>query len=698
MIKSIQYENFRGQSDKYELKDLQLFTGPNGAGKTTILNAIEFAIKGTIGKVKTNAEIHSKFVSDLICTVILKTTQGDVITRVISEIEKFDKNTGQYKYTYSQSLEIDGHQKISGTIKGQEYIDVVFNIPGVAFNFAEFLDMTSSGRRDFFLGLVSFTEMSHEEITSYLKNVLISDEMDEEYKEILESSIEEMEFETLEKAIEWAEHAYKKYNKQKTVDKNAAIKLNQLKNELQGNIKRISQLEEDVEFLNKDKEENIKQLQHTKSTLKEIESDKNQMLGLENEKETLSNTEHDKLIKETATEIVELDKQLKLLKITDTSDLVAQSESLKEEVLKSTSKFDELDIAKKLIDKEILKINDRIKIMQEDVDAIEDIQCPIIKQACPSSDKLKEMYKKEIILEKENFVPKQNEIYKMIEEMSFLELEIQSSKRRVIEAKNSLSKAADENAKNKKDSEAIAAQTNIKIKELQKLEAEKQTKEAVITRLENQIKTIKEHVYEIYTDEEDLEGIREGIDSNLKELKEELANLNRKQRDIQNQSRTIEDGRQSTLKFNAISIIKTGLGPNGLQGDIIKNNLSEISNELSELIHKFGKEEVFYFNTMTKQGKEDFNFGWIREKEEINFDSLSRGEQMITTAAMLIIFLNRMNSALKLIMLDEINNLDDLNLDNIFKAFSDLEHEQIIIAGVLNTKNINIGKFKEIKI
>lgn len=698
MIKTIQFENFRGQSEKYDLQDLQLLTGKNGVGKTTILNAIEFALKGTIGNIRTNAEIHSKFVSAEICTVILKMTQGDLITRVIAEKKKLDKNTGQYAYVYSQDLEIDGHQKITGIRKAQEYIDTVLNIPGVAFNFSEFLDMTSSGRRDFFLGLVAFTEMDHAEIIDYLKTSLLSDEMDEEYKEILESSINEMEFETLEKAIEWAEHAYKKYNKQKTVDKNAAIKLNQLKNELKGNVKRISQLEIDVESINKDKEENIQQLQHTKSTLREMENDKIQMSKLEDEKTALLNMDYDQSIKKLEDEKIELDKQCESLKIKDVADLQEQRELLNKEFVSTITKFEELYGIVNTTKKESLKMLAHVETMQKDIETIDEIVCPIINQVCPSSEKLKEFYKKEIISEKEKIDLLQKEINKTTEELSFVELECESSKRRLSETTYLLKETICKNAEIKKIFETTSRNIKIIEKQLSDTIAKKQTKEAISESLEEQIKNIKSKVYEDYDDIEDLEGIREGIDLDLRKLKEELETLNKKQRDIQNQSRTLEDGRKSELKFKAISIIKTGLGPNGLQGDIIKNNLLEISDELTELIHAFGKDEDFYFSTITKQGKEDFNFGWIRENIKINFASLSKGEQMITTAAMLIIFLKRMNSALKLIMLDEINNLDDPNLDNIFKAFSNLEHEQVIIAGVLDTKDINIGKFEETKI
>ena len=696
MIKSIQFENFKGQSAKYNIGEKELFTGSNGTGKTTILNAIEFAIKGQISGSKKNEAIHERYASDKIMTVILETTQGD-ITRGLEEVKKLNKNTGQYEYTYTQSLGVDGYEKITGVRKAQEYIDTVLNIPSVAFNFSEFLDMTSTGRREFFLQLVGHTEMTKDEIIEYLKNELLIEDMDEDYKIIMEETIDSMNFDNIDTAIKWSEQAFKKYNRQKTIDKNAAIKLNQLKNELDGNVKKIQAYKDKIDEYQSENVDLITRIERSKQISNSIKNDNSTIELLNEQIKELKSIDFDKKLSELESEY----KNLKEVEEVDQgNDMLDKKYELKSSINDITAQINNLEFKHTSNENIIEAERNGIARFEEELNLVRkgNVQCPLTGNICPASSDLKSYYIKKIeesIANVEKFGKENDELFGNIEELkarkSILSKELESITCEIEEhlvKYDQYKRAVKEyNERHKTITEEIAKVKNEKSNNSTKIESI----------LEN-IEAIKSKIYDDVEDIDNLIDILEYNNNNIADLKANLDILKNKHRDIQNQTRTLEDSRKSSLKFTAISVIKKQLGPNGLQGDIIKRNLGEISDELTDIIHNFGKHEDFYFDTINKQGKEEFNFGWIRDGNEINFDSLSRGEQMITTAAMIKIFLEKMNSSIKLIILDEINNLDEVNLENVFKAFSEYKDMQIIICGVLDTNQTDIAKFNENKI
>lgn len=62
IIRSIKIENFRGFRNKtiaFKDQDVVLLTAPNGIGKTTVIDAIEWCLTGSIGRLKTAFDIRS---------------------------------------------------------------------------------------------------------------------------------------------------------------------------------------------------------------------------------------------------------------------------------------------------------------------------------------------------------------------------------------------------------------------------------------------------------------------------------------------------------------------------------------------------------------------------------------------------------------------------------------------------------------
>jgi exonuclease SbcC len=226
--------------------------------------------------------------------------------------------------------------------------------------------------------------------------------------------------------------------------------------------------------------------------------------------------------------------------------------------------------------------------------------------------------------------------------------------------------------------------------------AGKAGRDSKIAEIEAQITALMVKSYGEFEDPEITESFIQSLTEQLEIEKSQLKTLTEKQNLLQNQMRAVQDSQESELAFKVWSDIKAAIGLKGIQGDMIKSGLGPVVQEMNDILLRLGRPEEFYFEFENKRCAEQFNFGWIRDGEEINFDSLSKGEQLTTAAGLLIVFLEKMGAKLNLIMIDEINQLYGLRRSDFFAGFSALSDrlDNIIVCGAIDPMVNELGVFE----
>ena len=147
------------------------------------------------------------------------------------------------------------------------------------------------------------------------------------------------------------------------------------------------------------------------------------------------------------------------------------------------------------------------------------------------------------------------------------------------------------------------------------------------------------------------------------------------------------DNRVSDYKATAFADIAKALGPKGIQGEMVKEILEPLKEEIRANLVLMGKDNVApYFETESDTGQEIFQFGWFNEKKhQVNFDVLSTGEQLMFLAALLTTIIDRAQPKIKALIIDNVNHLDAVNfqlvLDGVAKLKGKLDN--IVLAGAV---------------
>lgn len=135
-------------------------------------------------------------------------------------------------------------------------------------------------------------------------------------------------------------------------------------------------------------------------------------------------------------------------------------------------------------------------------------------------------------------------------------------------------------------------------------------------------------------------------------------------------------------------------GPNGIQYDLISDNVSKFNAILTSYIAAlWGPEYSCKF--IISGASNSFKMGIQHNDAFLNYDVLSSGERCLYMLAFMLTVLQTSTSPLKMILVDDaLDHLDDNHIAKVFSECSALPDFQIIFAGVkeCNAKNIDIIK------
>jgi len=124
-------------------------------------------------------------------------------------------------------------------------------------------------------------------------------------------------------------------------------------------------------------------------------------------------------------------------------------------------------------------------------------------------------------------------------------------------------------------------------------------------------------------------------------------------------------------------------GVNGLQNDDSATKpFTDLSEQMNTYIQTvFGESVKSKFNLEAKANS--FSFGIERGGSYIPFNLLSSGEKCLYTLSLMISLVDKSNSPLKIVMVDDLmDHLDNVNMIKLFKQLMTIDNVQMIFAGV----------------
>lgn len=728
MIKAIILNNFKGNNVVRRLSGFDIYTGQNGIGKTSIIQALALAMQGNIPEEpKKEEDIFNKFSSSTKEMSVGLEMDNFSFER---QYEKTTKNkaggTKEIKIKKDIVLSPSNEERTQKD-KENRIEDEMGSFP-VMLNFNEFLNLTDGKKREFIYKLVQFDPGSwdKESIMQYLDQKLLTYELKENNEsqyDALISVIEEVmgeykpDKEAHESIISMLEYAKKKTSEWDTSRKEAMAgskKIAELKNQLQETTRNLKQTKEELEELNNQLVEAEKQ--KTGEILKEkVRAERErEAQEIEAKIKTLEETDHTKAIEELEEKIKSIDDELLELE----EKQISLGTQRAEEIEKQQEKIQELEAKIKILDKEIQELDtqraeekgkyigiktilDKMKVSNENKKCIIDS-----KINCNQDwSKLIESYKTDLV----QVINDGKEVATKLENKTKEKESLNEEIKKINDSAEQKFKVFEDTLKtiiNKKDQAKDSKRASAVILETYK--ADMSSKDTRLKEHREKLQDLKELPEELRSlvEMELLEKQIEGIKLNIASTKGLIEEKEKTKTTLQNLQSTMIDFEEADMMFLCFKEVANALGQNGLQGKLLKESIEPLQNLIDENLKLMGIDHEFYINTQTDRGKEVFQFGWkvsnddLEDMEDIekfeaqvdqinnhrNFDSLSDGQKMMTLVAILTAFIEKADPKVKVLALDNAQDLDKHNLEKVLEGLKKIKHKfhNIIVAGVID--------------
>ena len=175
---------------------------------------------------------------------------------------------------------------------------------------------------------------------------------------------------------------------------------------------------------------------------------------------------------------------------------------------------------------------------------------------------------------------------------------------------------------------------------------------------------------------------REEIAANLQKCQESLSKIEANKKYNELVETVTADKFKAMNNLEVTKIWAKLTDANGLQTEIMTKPFETLGEDMGRYLSvMFGQPTKAHFNLVGKANS--FSFGIIRQDKYIEFDYLSSGERCLFMLAMMICILDKNQTSLRTILVDDlIDHLDDDNAENIYDALSNISDVQFILAGV----------------
>lgn len=692
-ITEIIMTNIKGQNTTQHLTGKDIICGPNGIGKTTRMQALGIALMGYVpGQGKKTDETFKLSSADTM-EVGLKTDEFNFSREFKKKVT--NNKDGSKKVTISQNVNVSpskGESKI--TEKEARIMAELGNLP-VMLDFNEFLSLSDSKRREFIYNLAGFKSetWNKKRVKEYIEKSLLTVDLEvnnpeqfEIVKEIISGAMNEYPDNYditmgLQSMIDWTKNKLSYWNDEKKRSQAAVQKLGELKNQLAETDRNLKSNKEElekfqVELVKVEKQisEDTQKKKNIDSRLEKIEIIKKNIAEECSKECTIDITETENSINAAKEKIKQVDNSTKIVEVQkQISDIILQLKPIavdREDVkTKGIEIKAQIDSTRKTLENvkgvgKTCVLDSKIKCDKDFSKFIEHTEGKIRTWEFQKDVLLQtfnELDEKEAALK--NY---QNNLNRHIQELQQEELDTNRANNTLNSEINKL-----ENILNQaKSFDEVKQQkiNNLKA-DLEKLQNEKVDPIAPLDILQKQA---------------------DGIRSQISALKEKIQEQEQAKTTLSNLKSSMIDSKEAEYYAISFKSLDDTLGAKGLQGELVKETLEPIQNEIQANLNAMGIEHEFYFSTESEGGKEIFQFGWKdRFGDKRNFDALSTGQQMMLLIAILTTFIDRADPTCRILAIDNIENLDSVNFKKVIEGLNQLSNklDNIILSGVINMGN-----------
>lgn len=700
-INRIKMENIKGQDTVQELTGKDIIVGRNGAGKTTRMQAIGLAALGYVpGKGKTLADTFELSSSNR----MLVGLEADTFefSRGFEKSSKIERN-GNETVKITQDITISpsaGERTLKQ--KDERIRDEIGDFPAM-LDFGAFIALTDTGKRDFIYNL-SGNRFSWDKarVEEHLKAEVLRDELRDanpDMYEVMTANYEETMRQYKEGAdvqdglLAMTEHAKEKlsyWKKEKNNAEAAAQKLSEIKNRADETDRDLAINQEQLQELRKESERLAKAIAVAEEQEKSYKDMEKQLDKLREEITAMSQDEGLDAFKEIEANLKECEEH---------KERLAQEEKkCNEELEKKEAEIEEYDrrlqSSREAKQKAVISKNQieaTIKAESELVDAIVNA-----KGTCAFSKEIPCTQDFSGFLEERH-----DKIDSLYEELDDAMEMADSETRKLAALEEELQKAKE--AKKEVEAELRDIRVDLYTNIPNTIENLKQKQAAVINR-EPEIEKKQAEAAKIEaqllkreeTNNDSLKEEKDDVQAKISEMEEKIEKQKKIRNDIANIKANIIDSKTATYQQECWNQIALALGQKGIQGEIVKEMLEPIRSDIDKKLEEIGINKSFFFETESETGKEIFNFGWIDRGTKRLFAALSQGEQLLLMIALMTTIIERSNPPLKILAIDEINNLDKENLQKVIKGLdiAGRNMDNIILAGVADLTAIDLEGWK----
>ena len=682
MIRALIMENIKGQEGIQPLTGRDIIIGTNGSGKTTRMQTLGLSTLGYVpGKGKTAADTFELASADTM-VVGLKTDEFE-FTRNFKKTSKMDKN-GNTDVKISQSITVSPSKGESTNTQKEQRIKAEIGDFPAMLDFQSFLALTDNKKRDFIYNLNgSSFEWDREKVENSLRDKVLRDELSEDMREYMESCFADVMTQYKSSASvqdgllamkEYAKAQLSYWKKEKITADGASKKLTELKN-------RGAETDRDL-AVNQEK-------------LKAIQSEYNDCI-----RQIAAGAERNKMLEEKQKELEAVRLAIKSLEEADTeerlNELAEQIKAISDSIEnKPNFEEDESDIQKgkesatsdklaidqsiRALEREVTAEEEKIKAYSEIIEKIESNKghcafSPTIVCGQDFSGYIGEM---------------QENIDSAYSKIDIFKEKIREQQLLRGEAEDRLLEARKKEVEFSKRLKEHSDQTMKNLTELQKLKEEQiklQNTAPLLTSKQDKEREICAYLEENnLVDTTLIEEAKNSLDAQIRALTATIDEQKKVRNDLKNIKANIIDSKTAHYQTECWKQIASAVGQGGIQGELVKEMLDPIKREVDKKLQSIGLDREFFFITENERDREVFSFGWLDGNTTRHFDALSQGEQMLLLIALMTTIIERNNPPIKVLAIDNINDLDTDNLNKVLKGLmiAGENMDNIILSGVV---------------
>jgi len=666
-IVHVSIEGLKGQNVQYDLSPVTIFVGPNGVGKTAVLQAVEFGVIGYDSRLGKSAEKLGPLMSGPEMTVALA-------------VDK--ENGGRFLLQRGLVLKHGGcrstlrvsppmGEETLGAMQGRVQSELGF-FPAM-FNVREFTDLSHDRRRAFIFSLVAEAEWSKEKVLTYVL-LHLEDQADALLRnaafEMLNGLVEKAEKSLITGPVEVLAYVLTDlkaevsgFTKQHKTAEQGVHSLTEELSRLSTVAASSAGLQQEFEQLSQQSRVATEELEQARSAFKARVERHERLLEISQERQRLG-ANSDGLIEEMKQTELEL-----IGRIQEARDEgVRQTELLEAQ----TGAREKADVHVADLDRQWVVANVELTTLASLVGQIGDIKgiCVLGNDVPCHTDLVPILGVKRGIHDEKK------------QALETLKKETENAER----ARNEL-RAAEETTRMAFGQ--LATSRGDLERQLYEVGALKATAEKKRAGIEGQLKSLEAEQIRLgaYPGSEapapsiDLEVLEQRVTALTSQVREKHALFGQVSR-REALEKALTEGRKRVLELqimvSATKALEKVLGPRGIQGEMAKGALEPLAEAANRILEMLPAGKKLSVLTLGDREKEILDLGWEREGKLVAFEVLSNGERLQFAAALAIGLLSLRKPALKVLLVDDLQNVDEANREPFVKALGEMVAQNLI--------------------